>query len=397
MATQRLSLQTPQGMQFGVFEGSTVTPQKVEVGKLLGNAFNTIEQRVTNYNERLSALDAAFSQMRETLPNDEETLKWFDGYQQQYKDKIKAFADNYDYSTAINMAIRAAGDAVNSAEYTGRKRYYAERQQWVDALEKRGDLTSRDKDYWKRHYPQAYEDVKDASGKIIGGNHFEAPTPIKSIDWEDAIKSADENVAEDVQGNESSSSYSDDYGGRSSGSSRVTRKKPLSKLIQGLREYMGKNPQIGKQFDVAYAELKDDYDDLIKERDNFAKGTPEYDNAQMELNLFLERVGSKNGGLPDKASWFEYKVTNSEYAKLHAYENTQTGTQSGESHQTSQKDLIDYQNQANKDYHDYTHPKPGDVEEEEGVSTEDTIKLGTGQGVIIPNFAKKIKRTNKKK
>ncbi len=386
MATQRLSLQTPQGMQFGVFEGSAVTPQRVEVGKLLGNAFNTIEQRVTNYNEKLSALDAAFSKMRETLPNDEETLKWFDGYQQKYKDQIKAFADNYDYGTAINMAIRAGGDAVNSAEYTGRKRYYAEREEWVDALEKRGDLTSRDKDYWKRHYPQAYEDVKDASGKIIGGNHFEAPTPIKSIDWEDAIKSADENVAEDVQGNESSSSYTDDYGGRSSGSSRVTRKKPLSKLIQGLREYMGKNPQIGKQFDVAYAELKDDYDDLIKERDNFAKGTPEYDNAQMELNLFLERVGSKNGGLPDKASWFEYKVTNSEYAKLHAYENVQQGSQSSESHETKGSVLVDKQAAANLDFYNRTHPQPGATEPEQGKNRNKTINLGYGGEIEVPGI-----------
>lgn len=385
MPTQRLSLQTPQGMQFNVFEGSTVTPQKVNAG-LLSDAFKTIEQRETTYNERVSALDAAFSQMRETLPNDEETLKWFDNYTQGYKDKIKAFADNYDFGTAINMAIRAGGEAVSSAEYTGRKRYYAEREKWIEDLEKRSDLKSRDKDYWKRHYPLAYEDVKDSTGKIIGGNHFEAPTPIKSIDWEDAIKSADENVAEDIQGKESSSSYTDEYGGRSSGSSKVVKKKPLSKLVQGLREYMRKNPEIGKQFDVAYAEMKDDYDDLIAARDKYEPGSQEYADAEMDLTLFLNRIGSKNGGLPDKAAWFEFNVTNSEYAKLHSYENVQQGSQSGESHVKQGGALIDEQLAANKELHDYTQPKPGEVDPEQGKDRRKTIQIGT-TGVEIPDFA----------
>lgn len=385
MATQRLSLQTPQGMQFNVFEGSTVTPQKWNVG-LLSDAFKTIDQRETTYNERLSALDAAFGQMRETLPNDEETLKWFDNYAQGYKDRVKSFADNYDFGTAINMAIRAGGEAVSSAEYTGRKRYYAERQQWVDALEKRGDLKARDKDYWKRHYPLAYEDVKDSTGKIIGGNHFEAPTPIKSIDWEDAIKSADENVAEDIQGSQSSTSYTSDTGGHSSGSSRTTRKKPLNKLVKGLREYMRKNPEIGKQFDVAYAEMKDDYDDLIAARDKYQPGSQEYADAEMEITLFLNRIGSKNGGLPDKAAWFEFNVTNSEYAKLHAYENVQTGGESSKSDVTQGGALVDRQLSANKAFHDYTHPKPGQVDPEEGKDTEQTIELGN-TGLKIPNFA----------
>lgn len=380
----RLSLQTV-AFNPTPFQAVTFTPQTADVS-ILGNSLKTIEQRENTYTEKVSALDAAFSQMRETLPNDEETLKWFDAYQQKYKDKIQAFADNYDYGTAINMAVRAGGEAINSAEYTGRKRYYAEREKWVDALHKRSDLKARDKDYWERHYPQAYKDITDETGKIIGGNHFEAPTPIKSIDWEDAIKSADENVAEDVQGNQSSSSYTSDSGGHSSGSSRVTKKKPLHKLVQGLREYMRKNPEIGKQFDVAYGELKDDYDDLIANRDKYQRGTKEYADAQMEITLFLNRIGSKNGGLPDKASWFEFNVTNSEYAKLHAYENVQKGTESSQSDQTSGTKLIDYQNDANKNYYDYTHPKPGQVDPEAGKDTEQTIEIGHS-GVYIPDFA----------
>lgn len=367
------------------FKPVEFTPQRVEYGRLLGDAFKTIENRETQMTEKSAAMDVAFSQMKDTLPNDEETLKWFDAFTQKYKDRVQYYADTMDLSGAVQAATTAASDALNAAEYTGRRRYYQERKEWVDSLEKRSDLTSRDKDYWKRHYPQDYKDVTDETGKIIGGNHFEAPTPIKSIDWEAAIKSADENVAEDVQGSQSSSSYTSDTGGRSSGSSRVTKKKPLNKLVQGLREYMRKNPEIGKQFDVAYAEMKDDYDDLVSARDKYQPGTQEYENANMELTLFLNRIGSRNGGLPDKAAWFEFNVTNSEYAKLHAYENVQSGTESSKSTVTQGKALVNAQNAANKDYYDYTRPKPGNVDPEEGKDTEQTIEIGTS-GVRIPNF-----------
>ena len=361
----RFSLQSTSPVTFPVFEGGTVTPQKWNTG-LLSDAFKTIEQREVTYNEKVSALDAAFSQMRETLPNDEETLKWFDNYTQGYKDKIQSFADNYDYGTAINMAIRAGGDAVSSAEYTGRKRYYAERQEWLDSLKKRQDLTSRDKDYWERHYPQAYEDQRDATGKIIGGNHFEAPMPYKSIDWEAAIESSDKNVAEDVQGRESSTQYSDDYGGRSSGSSRVTRKKPLKKLVQGLREYMRKNPQIRKEFDLAYAELMDDWQDLNDTRKQYKVGTPEYEAAQMDIDIFLETIGSKNGGFPDKATWLDWNVSKSEYAKLHSYENVQSGSQSSVSKETKGKALVSAQGEEERKTYRETHPQPGNTEPEQG-------------------------------
>ena len=139
---------------------------------------------------------------------------------------------------------------------------------------------------------------------------------------------------------------------------------------------MRKNPEIGKQFDVAYGEMKDDYDDLIAARDKYQPGTQEYADADMEITLFLNRIGSKNGGLPDKATWFEFNVTNSEYAKLHSYENVQTGKESGESHVKQGSVLIGEQNAANKDYYDYTHPSQGEVDPEKGKDTEQTYQLG---------------------
>lgn len=383
MPTQnRMSLQTAV-FNPAPFQPVAFTPQAADVS-ILGNSLRNIEQRENTYNEKMSALDAAFSQMRETLPNDDETLQWFDEYQQKYKDKVKAFADNYDYGTAINMAVRAGGEAVSSAEYTGRKRYYAERKEWVDALEKRTDLKPREKDYWKRHYPQKYEDIKDSTGKIIGGNHFEAPTPVKAIDWEEAIESADKNVAEDVQGKGSSSSYTSDYGGHSSGSSKVVKKKPFSKLVQGLKEYMRKNQDVREQFNVAYDMMNDDYKDLIANRDKYEVGSAEYIAAQKEIDLFLEEIGSENGGFPDKAEWLDWNVKNSQYAKLHSYENVNTETQSAKSDETKGSAVVRTQVAEEEAAAERERKRrQGNVTPEQGKSRHKTINIG---GVEVIDF-----------
>lgn len=380
------------------FQAVTFTPQAADVN-ILAHSLDTISKREDAYVEKSSALESAFAQMKETLPNDEETNKWFDTFTQQYRDRIQSYADNMDYAGAINAAVKAAGDAVNAAEYTGRKRYYAEREKWVDALEKRTDLKPREKDYWKRHYPQAYEDMTDSTGKIIGGNHFEAPTPVKAIDWEEAIESADKNVAEDIQGSSSSSSYTSDYGGHSSGSGRVTKKKPFNKLVSGLREYIDKNQDVRAQFNVAYGMMKDEYDDYIKERDKYEVGTDEYNRAQEDLTVFLRTTGSKNGGLPTKEEWLNYKVENSEYARLHSYENVQTESSSSKSDQTSGSAVVKTQFAEQAAYDEAQRKREeGQVIPEQGKSRQKTMVIN---GVEVNDYTSSDyadpKATKKKK
>ena len=87
---------------------------------LLANSLAKLEERERTANEKISAMDVAFGDIRSKLHQDKETLQWFNDFSNKYKDQVASYARLGDYGNAINAAVRLGGEAANDAELIGR-------------------------------------------------------------------------------------------------------------------------------------------------------------------------------------------------------------------------------------------------------------------------------------
>lgn len=165
----------PAGYQAAVF-----TPQKEDMS-LLQRSVQTLDERKEETDKQRAAVMTAIGNLKLAPEED----KWKYDYAQRISNKIDNAAQFGDYSTALEVATRMAGDAIVSPEVVGRLRYNEDRQKYMDELKERNSRGEIDSDTYERAIAQNsynYKDIYDDNGNIVGGSAWN-PTfrPVKDI------------------------------------------------------------------------------------------------------------------------------------------------------------------------------------------------------------------------
>ena len=162
-----------------VFQGSVFQPQQADMS-LLANSLSALEARERTANEKASAMDAVFAQMRTNLHEDEETMRWFDEFSSRYKNTVNSFARVGDFGDAINAAVRfaneAAGDPELQARLKSNKDYQEELARQLARVGK--GISQNTFQWWEKTNPYHHENIYDNEGKVIAGNGWKPTAPL---------------------------------------------------------------------------------------------------------------------------------------------------------------------------------------------------------------------------
>lgn len=206
---------------------------------LLANSFARMEERRKTANEKISAMDIAFGEMRSKLHQDAETLNWFDNWSKGIKDQVQQAAQFGNYGEAINSAVRLAGEAAKNGELIDRIKTNEQYQNWIKKLDNDNTINQVTKDRLKAQNPYTFTPIIDKNGIYLGGEEWKPnQEPVKTIDRNQIAQFAAQ-VTASVEGQDAKHRY---------------ERKPAEK-IQIVRD------AVLKQFPGALDSLKQDYED----------------------------------------------------------------------------------------------------------------------------------------
>ena len=189
----RMSLSTA-GFSPVVFSPIEFKPVEANYGTL-ERSLARQEARQREAVEKQSAVDLVLGDVEFKLHNDPETLIWFNNYKNNIKNQIQTAVDTGDYATAINTAVRLAGQIKDDTQLNSRIKANQEYQERVDETHKRrlaGQISSDTERWWLANNQFKYEDVVDKNtGNIIGGtSYIDLGTPVDDINIADFTKKA---------------------------------------------------------------------------------------------------------------------------------------------------------------------------------------------------------------
>lgn len=188
----RMSLSTA-GFSPAVFSPIEFNPVEANYGTL-ERSLARQEARQREAVEKQSAVDLVLGDVEFKLHNDPETLIWFNDYKNNIKNQIQTAVDTGDYATAINTAVRLAGQIKDDTQLNSRIKANQEYQERVDETHKRrlaGQISSDTERWWLANNKFKYKDVVDDTGNIIGGtSYIDLGTPVADINIADFTKKA---------------------------------------------------------------------------------------------------------------------------------------------------------------------------------------------------------------
>ena len=162
------------------FQGAVFTPQQENMS-LLQHSIDKLDERKEKTDQQTAAIMSAINNVK----LDSSENNWKRDYVNRIKNKINSAAQFGDYSSALEMATRLAGEAVTSPELLGRQRYYEEREKWLEELKNRNARGEIDSDTYNRALAQntySYSDTYDDKGNITGGISWNpAFNPVKDL------------------------------------------------------------------------------------------------------------------------------------------------------------------------------------------------------------------------
>lgn len=324
----RISLQTA-SFNPTPFQAVTFTPQAADAS-ILAHSLDTIAQREKETSEKLGAMDVTFSELRNKLHQDPETLKWFEDYTNAQKTKVKNYVNNYDFAGAINKATELAAETVNNPELSARINANTTRTNLENTVKKmfqEGKIGKDTYTWWFKNNQFHYENIYDpATGNVIGGTDYSSETyvPYADLSEEEVVKRAKDllEVHKSVTGRENewtSGTTGGDYGEtttvRKGGyKSQYSHEwntaqelwNNMDYIIDGIQDGRGRMEQ---QFDVLrdkYIEMKNELNRLRTENID-----GRYDTAIQNLQQKIEGrkylMEGGNGGITDYKTYY-FKV-----------------------------------------------------------------------------------------
>lgn len=140
----------------------------------LGQAYDTLEK---GHLQTIDTASAVAGELAKLDLNEEE-----DVWRQEQVNKIRsAVTDNTQYGNAygaLDDVIRTNGAIMSDPGMIGRLRAQQDYKQYIDKLDKRGDIPEDYKNYFKEVNKYNYKDIKDDKGNIIGGSKWQ-PTDVE--------------------------------------------------------------------------------------------------------------------------------------------------------------------------------------------------------------------------
>lgn len=274
----RMTLNTV-GFQPAVFNPMEYKPIEQDFS-ILERAMAKQEARQINAIEKESAVDVALGKIEAELHNDPETQNWFDNYKDNIRQQIANATNAGDYSGAINIATRLAGQVSSDSAILGRVKANQEYQTRVDETHKRavaGKISADTERWWLANNQFKYEDVTDNNGNIIGGTSYSTlQTPVDDINIAEFTKQAFKMITPRVTDTKTTNAD-----GTGSGYQRqwVTRQQIVDNLNTILDETPGARTAMNQRYQVE----KYNYQQLLADP-NADPATVDKQRKKMEKN-----------------------------------------------------------------------------------------------------------------
>lgn len=274
----RMTLNTV-GFQPAVFNPMEYKPIEQDFS-ILERAMAKQEARQTNAIEKESAVDVALGKIEAELHNDPETQNWFNNYKDNIRQQIANATDAGDYSGAINIATRLAGQVSSDSAILGRVKANQEYQTRVDETHKRavaGKISADTERWWLANNQFKYEDVTDNNGNIIGGTSYSTlQTPVDDINIAEFTQQAFKMITPRVTDTKTTNAD-----GTGSGYQRqwVTRQQIIDNLNNILDETPGARTAMNQRYQVE----KYNYQQLLADP-NADPATVDKQRKKMEKN-----------------------------------------------------------------------------------------------------------------
>lgn len=312
-----------------VFEGATYKPEQEDMS-LLANSLARLEERERTANEKLSAMDVAFGDIRSKLHQDKDTLQWFNDFSNKYKDQVASYARLGDYGNAINAAVRLGGEAANDAELIGRLKT-SKQYEDLDAAQRariNKGITQDTYNWWKKNHKYNHVNIYDDYGNVVGAEEIDTPVPYDDVDFTKLAETAYKLITPDkvAKGSNTSvsSSHSVDGTGSSystaSGLSRRVEKVRKEDILARMDELLPALPGGFSSVEQAFDVYRDKLNEMKESLKHMTPGTDEYKQQQQKIEK-RELLMSNNGyTITDYKEFCARMVTNELFAKGLAYD-----------------------------------------------------------------------------
>ena len=143
------------------------------------DAVTKLDAKYQQQAQQQSAIDMALAQLPVNAAED--------AWRMGLSDEIKAQIDAVDNpNDRLLTSIKAAGQLMNRPDVIGRIRAQADYKNFVEQTQKRNDIDQRTKNWAIETNPYSYQDIKDSTGKIVGGSEWKAKsTPVANVNLAD--------------------------------------------------------------------------------------------------------------------------------------------------------------------------------------------------------------------
>lgn len=321
------------------FQGAVFTPQQENIS-LLQHSIETLDARKEKTDQQRSAIVSAINNLKLNQAED----KWKYDYADRIKSKIDSAIQFGDYSNALEIATKLAGDAVSSPEVLGRLRaneQYEKEVQTQQARRDRGDISQATYKWWMKNNPYKYQDNYDDNGNIVGGSIYEPSfRPVNDINWASTAMAAFKLVTPDK------SSVSRDGGsnitnntsapitrgkttykpgeaiGSTSHSSSSQEKVTKEQITARMEELLSSTSDGYKQAEQAYDVAVDEFKDLVEKYNTAIAKNPNSEEAKILGQKIDARkqLMYRNGSKIDYKEYYARMITDSLFADGLAYD-----------------------------------------------------------------------------
>lgn len=367
-----------------VFEGATYKPEQEDMS-LLANSLARLEERERTANEKISAMDVAFGDIRSKLHQDKDTLQWFNDFSNKYKDQVASYARLGDYGNAINAAVRLGGEAANDAELIGRLKTSQQYKELDDAQRARINkgITQDTYNWWKNTHKYNHVNIYDDYGNVVGAEEIDTPVPYDDVDFTKLAETAYRLVTPDKDAKGSNTSVSSAHSVDGTGSSHSTASGSLRKVEKVRKEDIlarmdellpalpGGFSSVEQAFDVYKYKLKEMKESLK----HMNPDSDEYKQQQQKIEKRELLMSNNASTITDYKEFCARMVTNELFAKGLAFDWRTTETSSERKNSS-----VVNTDSSNPNRNPHNHTTPGDYPD--GNNPQPKPSYGTGPSAI---------------
>lgn len=321
------------------FQGAVFTPQQENMS-LLQRSIETLDARKEKTDQQRSAIISAINNLKLNQAED----KWKYDYANKIKSKIDSAIQFGDYSNALEVATKLAGDAVSSPEVLGRLRaneQYEKEIQLQQARRDKEDISDATYNWWLKNNPYKYQDTYDNNRNIVGGSNYEPSfRPVNDINWASAAMAAfklitpyktsdsrdgqtqvTNNTGETIIRNGKTYKPGEVIG--SSSHRTITEEKVTKEQITSRMEELLSSTRDGyKQAEQAFDVALDDFKNLLdqyKEANSKDPNSEETKNLSQKIDA-RKKLMYRNGSIINYKEYYARMITDSLFAEGLAYD-----------------------------------------------------------------------------